>query len=109
MADTQSIDLGLSDSDGGRTVNGLWPSTHHSTHINYLELLKALKHFLPHLQGYHVLVPCDNTTAVAKLQCSSLQAVNMEEAALSVITGDPSPGHSDLWCRPLVVGEPTLR
>ncbi|XP_073692680.1 uncharacterized protein [Garra rufa] len=52
----------------GRTVNGVWPNTLHSAHINYLELLtvwKALNHFLPRLQGHHVLVRCDNTTAVA--------------------------------------------
>lgn len=28
---------------------------------------KALKHFLPRLQGHHVLVRCDNTTAVAHI------------------------------------------
>jgi hypothetical protein len=52
----------------GRTVNGLWPHRLRSAHINYLELLtiwKALNHFLPRLQGHHVLVRCDNTTAVA--------------------------------------------
>ncbi|XP_067307872.1 uncharacterized protein [Pseudorasbora parva] len=52
----------------GRTVNGLWPSKLRSEHINYLELLtiwKALNYFLPRLQGHHVLVRCDNTTAVA--------------------------------------------
>lgn len=52
----------------GRTVNGLWPSRLRSAHINYLELMavwKALNHFLPRLQGHHVLVRCDNTTAVA--------------------------------------------
>lgn len=54
----------------GRIVNGVWSHTLHSAHINYLELLtvwKALKHFLPRLQGHHVLVRCDNTTAVAHI------------------------------------------
>ncbi|KAL0201455.1 hypothetical protein M9458_004642, partial [Cirrhinus mrigala] len=54
----------------GRIVNGVWTSTLRSAHINYLELLtvwKALKHFLPRLQGHHVLVRCDNTTAVAHI------------------------------------------
>lgn len=49
-------------------MNGLWPSRLRSAHINYLELMavwKALNHFLPRLQGHHVLVRCDNTTAVA--------------------------------------------
>ncbi|XP_058634818.1 uncharacterized protein LOC131542294 [Onychostoma macrolepis] len=63
----------------GRTVNGLWPCKLRSAHINYLELLtiwKALNHFLPHLQGHHVLVRFDNTTAVAYINrqggmCSS--------------------------------------
>lgn len=52
----------------GRTVNGVWPNTLRSAHINYLELMtiwKALNHFLPRLRGHHVLVRCDNTTAVA--------------------------------------------
>lgn len=51
----------------GRTVNGLWLSRLCSAHINYLELLtiwKSLNYFLPRLQGHHVLVHCDNTTAV---------------------------------------------
>ncbi|XP_051994281.1 uncharacterized protein LOC127652201 [Xyrauchen texanus] len=54
----------------GRTVNGSWPSELRSAHINYLELMtvwKALNHFLPRLQGHHVLVRCDNTTAVAHI------------------------------------------
>ncbi|KAI5103666.1 hypothetical protein C0J45_7247 [Silurus meridionalis] len=63
----------------GRSVNGVWPNSLHSAQINYLELLtvlKALKHFLPRLQGHHVLVRCDNTTAVAHINrqggmCSS--------------------------------------
>jgi len=52
----------------GKTVNGLWPNRLRSAHINYLELFtncKALNHFLPRLQGHHVLVRCDNTMAVA--------------------------------------------
>ncbi|XP_047664226.1 uncharacterized protein LOC113648047 [Tachysurus fulvidraco] len=49
----------------GRSVNGVWPISLRSAHINYLELLtvlKALKYFLPR---DHVLVRCDNRTAVA--------------------------------------------
>ncbi|XP_047660031.1 uncharacterized protein LOC113647231 [Tachysurus fulvidraco] len=52
----------------GRSVNSVWPISLRSAHINYLELLtvwKALMHFSPRLRGHHVLVRCDNTTAVA--------------------------------------------
>lgn len=54
----------------GKTVNGVWSDQMRSFHINYLELLTiwiALKHFLPRLQGHHVLVHCDNTTADAHI------------------------------------------
>ncbi len=39
----------------------------------------------------------------------SSQAVSMEQAALSVPTGNPCPGHSEQGRSPFVVGEPTLR
>lgn len=51
----------------GRTVKGVGANELCSAHIIYLDLItvwKTLKHFLPCLQGYHVLVRCDNTTAV---------------------------------------------
>ncbi|KAJ8346666.1 hypothetical protein SKAU_G00280670 [Synaphobranchus kaupii] len=53
----------------GRVVNGMWPIQLRSAHINYLELLTiiwiALRYFLPRLRRRHVLVRCDNVTAVA--------------------------------------------
>jgi len=51
----------------GRAVNGFWSLDLHLAHINYLELLAvflALRHFLPFLQGYHILVRTDKTTVV---------------------------------------------
>lgn len=52
----------------GRTVNGTWGPHLTSLHINVLELwavFLALKHFIPHIQGQHVLVKTDNATVVA--------------------------------------------
>ena len=52
----------------GRTVNGKWDRSLARSHINVLELwavFLALKHFLPFLQGHHVLVKTDNSTVVA--------------------------------------------
>ncbi|XP_027146580.1 uncharacterized protein LOC113748120 [Larimichthys crocea] len=52
----------------GRAVNGTWSAELAQAHINYLELMAvflALKHFLPHLRGQHVLVKSDNSTVVA--------------------------------------------
>ncbi len=54
---------------GGQSEH-VWPSTLHLAHINYLELLtvwEALNNFLPRLRGYHMLVRCDNTTAIAHI------------------------------------------
>ncbi|XP_062386517.1 uncharacterized protein LOC134075064 [Sardina pilchardus] len=51
-----------------RTVRGEWSLSQSSLHINHLELLTvflALKHFLPALQGHHVLVRTDNSTVVS--------------------------------------------
>jgi len=51
-----------------RAVNGFWSLDLRHTHRNYLELFTvflALRHFLPFLQGYHILVRTDNTTVVA--------------------------------------------
>lgn len=53
----------------GRAVNGIWSAELAQVHINYLELMAvflALKHFLPHLRGQHVLV---KSTAVAHTHC----------------------------------------
>ncbi|KAI2664020.1 Actin cytoskeleton-regulatory complex protein end3 [Labeo rohita] len=47
--------------------------------------------------------------ALLQASCSSSQAASMEQAALSVITGDPCPGHFKQRRRPFVEGEPTLR
>ena len=52
----------------GRPVYGLWSDQESLLHINCLEMLaveNALKHFLPYLQGHHVLVRTDNTSVVA--------------------------------------------
>ncbi|XP_037536617.1 uncharacterized protein LOC119413633 [Nematolebias whitei] len=50
-----------------RAVQGRWGQRDHSKHINVLELRAvhlALRHFLPHLEGRHVLVRSDNTSVV---------------------------------------------
>ncbi|KAK7898748.1 hypothetical protein WMY93_019601 [Mugilogobius chulae] len=50
-----------------RLAQGRWPVQWHDTHINVLELRAvhlALKHFLPYLQGRHVLIRSDNITTV---------------------------------------------
>ncbi|XP_048037449.1 uncharacterized protein LOC125262674 [Megalobrama amblycephala] len=52
----------------GRSAQGLWEDHQLSWHINRLEMMAvflALKHFLPDLRGYHVLVRTDNTAVVA--------------------------------------------
>ncbi|XP_040915373.1 uncharacterized protein LOC121195777 [Toxotes jaculatrix] len=52
----------------GRTANGVWSPQMARLHINVLEMqavFLALKHFLPHLLGHHVLVKTDNSTVVA--------------------------------------------
>lgn len=51
----------------GRMVQGTWSLQQSKDHINVLELMAvqlALEHFLPFLQGRHVLVRSDNTTVV---------------------------------------------
>ncbi|GAA6095931.1 uncharacterized protein LOC125138511, partial [Tachysurus ichikawai] len=90
----------------GRIVNGVWPVSLHSAHINYLELLtvlKALRHFLPRLQGHHVLVRCDNTTAVAHINRQGGL-----RTAFPVVAGDIRPGPFEQGCRPFVEGQPAL-
>ena len=50
-----------------RAVRGLWSAPHRTQHINVLELRAiylALHQFLPYLRGRHVLVRCDNKSAV---------------------------------------------
>ena len=50
-----------------RTVRGLWSREEAAMHINVLELraiMLALQHFAAHLKGRHVLVRCDNKSAV---------------------------------------------
>lgn len=52
----------------GRGVSGCWSGAHISYNINMLELLAihlALREFLPHLLGQHVLVKTDSVTAAA--------------------------------------------
>lgn len=51
----------------GSTARGQWSAEDGADHINVLELRAvhlALQHFLPHLEGKHVLVRSDNTSAV---------------------------------------------
>ncbi|XP_067241145.1 uncharacterized protein [Chanodichthys erythropterus] len=52
----------------GRSAQGLWEDHHLSWHINRLEMMAvflALKHFLPDLRDYHVLVRTDNMSVVS--------------------------------------------
>ncbi|XP_060741844.1 uncharacterized protein LOC132856323 [Tachysurus vachellii] len=52
----------------GRPAQGLWEGPCLSWHINCLEMravFLALKHFLPHLKGCHVLVRTDSTAVVS--------------------------------------------
>lgn len=54
----------------GTTSKGAWSPREALHHINYLEMLAvhfALKAFLAHLEGKHVRVMIDNTTAVSTL------------------------------------------
>ena len=54
----------------GRPINGVWSPHLSRAHINYLELMAVvltLRHFLPFLQGHHVLVRTDNTSTVAHI------------------------------------------
>lgn len=49
-------------------MRGRWSEERRQSHINFFKLsvvFLSLKHFLPSLQGHHVLVRMDNTTAVA--------------------------------------------
>lgn len=50
-----------------RAVQGKWSLRERALHINVLELRAvhlALRHFLPHLRGKHVLIQTDNTSVV---------------------------------------------
>ncbi|XP_072319724.1 uncharacterized protein [Eucyclogobius newberryi] len=50
-----------------RMVQGSWSQRQSRLHINVLEFLAvelALRHFLPHLRGRHVMVRSDNTSVV---------------------------------------------
>lgn len=52
----------------GRAVNGIWDPRLAQAHINVLELWAVflpLRHFQQFLQGQHVLINTDNSTAVA--------------------------------------------
>ncbi len=102
-----------------RTLNCVWRSTLYS-HINYLEFItvwKALKNVLPYLQGLHVLVGCDNTTAIWTARGNALLQASCTAHRLLVwsrwhflsFRGDPCPGYSEQGRSPFVVGEPTLR
>lgn len=73
----------------GRSVNGTWPIRLRRAHINYLELLAvflALKHFLPFLQGSHVLVRSDNSTTVAYInRQGGTRSLRLHKLAHSII------------------------
>ncbi|CAL9704266.1 unnamed protein product [Knipowitschia caucasica] len=52
----------------GNGVSGHWRGAYTTQHINVLELRAiylALRHFLPHIQGQHVLVRTDSVTAAS--------------------------------------------
>ncbi|KAL0152958.1 hypothetical protein M9458_051736 [Cirrhinus mrigala] len=52
----------------GHPARGLWSGLHLTWHINRLEMLavfQALKHFLPDLRDYQVLVRTDNTSVIS--------------------------------------------
>ncbi|KAI2665734.1 Protein P [Labeo rohita] len=82
----------------GRIVNGVWTST-----------LRGITCWCGATtpQLWHISTP--RRDALLQASCSSSQAASMEQAALSVITGDPCPGHFEQGRRPFVKGEPTLR
>ena len=51
-----------------QTVRGIWSPSQATRHINWLELMAAwlaMQHFLPSLQGQHVLLATDNAVVVA--------------------------------------------
>ncbi|XP_049432622.1 uncharacterized protein LOC125889006 [Epinephelus fuscoguttatus] len=54
----------------GRPAQGQWSVRDRACHINVLELRAvhlALRHFLPHLQGRHVLIRSDNKAVVSQI------------------------------------------
>lgn len=54
----------------GRSAQGRWSPRDRTQHVNVLELRAvhlALRHFLPHLQGKHVLVRSDNRAVVSQI------------------------------------------
>lgn len=78
----------------GRTVNGIWSRKMARLHINVLELqavFLALRHFLPHSEGRHVLVKTDNSTVVAYInRQGGTRSLHLHELAKKII----------MWCSP---------
>ncbi|XP_026100161.1 uncharacterized protein LOC113071005 [Carassius auratus] len=104
----------------GRTVNGLWPSRLRSAHklFRAYGVWKALNHFLPCLQGHHVLVRCNNTTTVAYINrqgsvlSSKLHALAYKVLVWSgwvFVTRDSCSGPSKQRCGSSIKGKPNLR
>ena len=53
---------------GKKTKSGRWAIHEQNNHINALELMAiflALKAFIAEIKGKHILIMCDNTTAVS--------------------------------------------
>ncbi|XP_056307255.1 uncharacterized protein LOC130219008 [Danio aesculapii] len=105
----------------GRSVNGRWTHRLRELHIIMLELMVvflALKHFLPFLKGFHVLVRTDNTTVVAYINrqggTRSLQLHNLARklivwsaAHLSSLRATHVPGVRNVGTDLLSRGNPT--
>ena len=76
----------------GRPASGVWTPELQTRHINYLELLAvflAVKHFLPLIQGCHVLVRTDNTTTMCYVN---------KQGGLSSPALDRLARELTLWC-----------
>ncbi|KAK3526557.1 hypothetical protein QTP70_030696 [Hemibagrus guttatus] len=80
----------------GHPAQGLWVDPQLSWHINCLEMravFLALKHFLPHLRGFHVLVCTDSTTVVAYINHLAQQILLWAESILLSLRAIFVPGH----------------
>ena len=78
-----------------RAVRGLWSAPHRTQHINVLELRAiylALNQFLPYLRGRHVLVRCDNKSAVYNVnhQGGTRSAQSLQVAQQPLVLCSPS-------------------
>ena len=79
VVSTDASNMGWGALYEGSPICGLWSGPERNLHINCLEMLvveKALKHFLPYLQGHHVLVRSDDMSVVSYVSRQGGQGSN---------------------------------